>query len=199
MKALKKIPNILTLLRMVLTLIYLLLLHDLYLYSNDRLYFILAAIVFILICATDFIDGKIARRLKVSSSLGAALDVTADFIFIISSNIMLIIQNILPLWFMMIVFAKFIEFIITSYIIKKYNNFSRSLFIFDYFGRIAAANFFLIPGITLFVYIGLNIMYINIIIYITLILTFTSSLARCMNCHKALIIKESLDNYDNAS
>lgn len=190
MKIFKQIPNILTSLRIVLTLIYLVLVYDLYSYNNNRLYFISTVIVFILICATDFMDGKIARKMKVTSRLGGFLDVTADFIFIISSNTVLAINNVIPLWFIVVILAKFIEFLVTSHIIKRHRNIYNSVFIFDYFGRIAAVNFFLIPGVALFSYRGLNIL-----IYITLILVLISSLARCINCYKVLKLKVTIDNY----
>ena len=195
MRMLKCIPNILTSARMVLSLIYLSLLYKLHLYSNNRLYFALAGILFVLICATDFIDGKIARKLKVVSPLGGLLDVAADFIFIVSSLIMLNMQSMIPIWFIFMVIAKFTEFIVTSYIIRKHQNNSNVLFIFDYFGRVAAVNFFLIPGMVLLVYVGLNIIFINIFLYITLILVLISSSARCIHFFKLLnVTKEEESN-----
>lgn len=199
MKMLKWIPNMLTSLRMVLTFIYLLLLYDLHLYRNNRLYFTLTIIVFVLICVTDFMDGKIARKIKAVSLLGSFLDVAADFIFIVSSLIVLIIHNVISVWCIVMVLAKFTEFLVTSYIIRNYYNISNKFFIFDYFGRIAAVNFFLIPGMSLFVYIGLNVIYINIFIYITLILVLISSLARCINCYKVLKLKALLGSCDIAT
>ncbi|EJE7236221.1 CDP-alcohol phosphatidyltransferase family protein [Clostridium sporogenes] len=180
------IPNVLTGLRMVLTFIYLLFLENLNLYSNNKLYFASAGIVFFLICVTDFIDGKIARKIKAESLLGSFLDVTADFIFIISSLALLNLNNRIPIWFTVLTLIKFIEFFITSYIIKKYYNVSNNFFQFDYFGRIAAMNFFLIPGMVLLTYIGLNIIYINMLIWITLILVIISFSVRCTKVIKCL-------------
>jgi len=197
MKIVKLIPNILTSARIVLSLIYLLLLNNLYLYSNNRLYLILAAIVFVLIGATDFVDGKIARKLKITSPLGALLDVAADFIFIVFSLIMLNMQSMIPIWFIIMIIAKFTEFIITSHIIRNHQNDSKTLFIFDYFGRVAAVNFFLIPGMVLLVYVGLNILYINIFLYITLSLVLISSSARCIHCLK--LIKGTKERKFNVS
>ena len=182
MKILRYIPNILTLVRMILTLIYLHLLYALN--SSDRMYFTTALIVFILVCITDFIDGKIARALKVSSPFGALLDVTVDFGFIISSLVMLSVRSIIPMWFIAVVLGKFTEFLGTSYFIKKHQVNCSSLFIFDYFGRIAAVNFYLIPGISLLIYIGLSAIFLNIFIYLTLILVAISSTARIIKCYK---------------
>lgn len=128
MKIPKCTPNVLTGLRIVLTFIYLLLLDNLNFYSNNRLYFASAGIVFFLICVTDFIDGKIARKIKGESLLGSFLDVTADFIFIISSLALLNLNNRIPIWFTVLTLIKFIEFFITSYIIKKYHNISNNFF-----------------------------------------------------------------------
>jgi len=183
MKILKYIPNILTLVRMILTLIYLHLLYALN--SSNRMCFTTALIVFILICITDFVDGKIARALKASSPFGALLDVTADFVFIISSLVMLSVKGMIPMWFIAVVLGKFVEFLGTSYFIKKHQVNCSSLFIFDYFGRIAAVNFFLIPGLSLLLYIGLGAICLNIFIYLTLILVAISSTARIMKCYKA--------------
>ena len=197
MKLLKYVPNILTSMRLVLTFIYLILLHALN--GNNKLYFTAALIIFILICLTDFLDGKIARATKAASPFGALLDVAADFVYIFSSLIMLSVNNMIPMWFIALVLGKFIEFLVTSYFIKKYESKSNSLFIFDYFGRIAAMNFFLIPGISLFVYADLDIMYINILLYITLILVVISSLVRCANCYKVIKLKRLVYNCDGTT
>ena len=108
---------------------------------------------------------------------------------------MLNMQSMIPIWFIFMVIAKFTEFIVTSYIIRKHQNNSNVLFIFDYFGRVAAVNFFLIPGMVLLVYVGLNIIFINIFLYITLILVLISSSARCIHCFKLLkVTKEEESN-----
>jgi len=190
MKILKYIPNTLTSVRIALTLVYL---HLLFLLnSSNKIYFTAAFVVFLLICLTDIFDGKIARKVKAASSFGALLDVAADFVFIISSLTMLCVYNMIPMWFIAAVLGKFIEFITTSYIIKKHQSNTDSLFIFDYFGRIAAINFFLTPGIVIFMNIGLNVMYINIFIYVTLILVIISSSARVANCYKVLKLKRPI-------
>lgn len=195
MRMIKFVPNILTLTRVIFTMIYLLMLYDLHLYGNSGLYFILAVLVFIIICVTDLLDGKIARKMQITSSLGGLLDVSADFIFIVSSLIMLSIYNMIPRWFIVLVLVKFIEFTITSYIIGNHKNGSNAFFIFDCFGRAAAVNFFLAPGIVLLSYVGLKIMFINIFLYITIGLVLISSSARCINCYKVLKVRKETDVY----
>ena len=190
MRILKWIPNILTLTRIILTINFLVLLHDLHLYVNNTVYFTLAVIVFVLICLTDFMDGKIARKINTVSTIGGLLDVTADLIFILSSTFMVSLHDFIPMWYMVLVLVKFIEFVVTSYIIRNNQSNVNSLFIFDYFGRVAAVNFFLIPGIALFAYIGLKVIIISIFLYITLVLVLISSLNRCIKCYKLLKIKK---------
>jgi len=71
------IPNILSLSRIIfLPLLYFLLLED---------YKIPLLISYILIGATDYFDGKIAKRLNQVSDLGKTLDSVADLIFYLSS------------------------------------------------------------------------------------------------------------------
>lgn len=189
MRILKWIPNILTLTRIILTISFLLLLHDLHLYVNNTVYFTLAVIVFVLICLTDFIDGKIARKINTVTTIGGLLDVAEDLIFILSSTFMLSLHNFIPMWYMVLVLVKFLEFVITSYIINNNQSNVKSLFIFDFFGRVAAVNFFLMPGMALFIYIGLKVIIINIFLYITLVLVLISSFNRCTICYKLLKIK----------
>ncbi len=185
MKIPRCIPNILTGLRIILTFIYLLLLDNLNLYSNNELYFTCGIIVFLLICVTDFIDGKIARKIKAESLLGSFLDVTADFIFIISSLALLNLNNRIPIWFTVLTLIKFIEFLLHLTLLKSTTIFL-IIFSFDYFGRVSAISFFLIPGIVLLTYIGLDILYINTLIFITLILVIISFLVRCTKVIKYL-------------
>lgn len=199
MRGIKLIPNILTILRILLTLIYVPMLYNLHLKNDDMLYFGLIVAGFIIICLTDLLDGKIARKMQVESQFGGIFDVVADFIFIVSSHIVLIIDKKVPIWFIAIILGKFIEFIITSNIIKKHSKIQSSIFIFDYFGRIAAVNFYLLPGLILLVYKGLNIMWINIFIYITVSLVIISSSARILECYKGLkikVLKRSVNEID---
>ncbi|MCS4479947.1 CDP-alcohol phosphatidyltransferase family protein [Clostridium botulinum] len=72
-----------------------------------------------LICVTDFIDGKIARKIKAESLLGSFLDVTADFIFIISSLALLNLNNRIPIWFTVLTLIKFIEFLLHLTLLKS--------------------------------------------------------------------------------
>ena len=69
------IPNILTLLRLVLIPVFLL--------ASFRGMFLTAFILFITAAVTDIFDGVIARRLNQRSRIGAILDPTADKIMLV--------------------------------------------------------------------------------------------------------------------
>lgn len=64
------IPNILSLFRLILLPVYA------YLYMNEK--YLVAAVIMALSCLTDLVDGKIARRFNMISTLGKILDPAAD-------------------------------------------------------------------------------------------------------------------------
>jgi len=68
-------------------------------------------------------------------------------LYIIVSYVVLIEIKILPLWFLGFICFKFIEFIMTSKVIKSYNKSSMKPFVFDKIGRLVSATFLIIPGI----------------------------------------------------
>ncbi len=81
-KIVKLIPNILTIGRLVLTLIFLVMI----LYSpkaaNKSLFLDIAFIIFLVAGLTDIIDGKVARMFNVTSKFGRMLDPLADKILV---------------------------------------------------------------------------------------------------------------------
>jgi Phosphatidylglycerophosphate synthase len=109
--------------------------------------FINLIILFLAICFSDLLDGKIARKTGFVSTTGAKLDVFADLLYILLSYTTLIILKILPLWFLGFACLKFTEFVMTSRFIKRHNKSSDNPFVFDKIGRIVSATFFIIPGI----------------------------------------------------
>jgi CDP-diacylglycerol--glycerol-3-phosphate 3-phosphatidyltransferase len=85
MKLKKLIPNMLTISRLIVTpfIIYL------GIKGNIKLLIIIA----IFIALTDFLDGKLARRWNVTSSIGAKLDAIGDKVLAIGLLIVLVIRN----------------------------------------------------------------------------------------------------------
>lgn len=68
------IPNILSLLRLVLIPVYI----SIYLNATNPVNFCMAGLILSVSCATDAVDGIIARRFHMESTLGKILDPTAD-------------------------------------------------------------------------------------------------------------------------
>lgn len=61
-----------------------------------------ALLVLVVSGATDYLDGKLARRLNQTSALGAILDPVADRLFILAVVIGLWMRDIIPWWLMLI-------------------------------------------------------------------------------------------------
>ena len=62
--------------------------------------------VFLVAALTDFADGYIARRFKLTSRLGAALDPIADKVNMLVATVMLALQELLPLWLAIAIVAR---------------------------------------------------------------------------------------------
>jgi hypothetical protein len=123
------------------------------------------------------------------SNLGGFLDLAADAFFIFSSFITLNLFNIVPSWYTLFIFFKFIEFIITSSLWKKFNNESKEYYMKDTPGRLAAALFYITPGIVyLLFYMRCSSPIAILIPYacITAILSLYSSFMRCSKILSAL-------------
>ena len=94
----KKIPNILSILRIVLIpLVAWLILFD---------YFLYALITTLIIAISDFLDGFIARVFNAESEIGSYLDSIADKAFIISAYMLIGTQDLLPIFVIIIVISR---------------------------------------------------------------------------------------------
>ena len=92
------IPNLLTILRVLLTPLLVILLLE------ERLSE--ALVVFIVAGVTDGLDGLIARLYKQKSRLGAILDPLADKLLLASTYALLAFQNLVPNWLTVIVLSR---------------------------------------------------------------------------------------------
>jgi CDP-diacylglycerol--glycerol-3-phosphate 3-phosphatidyltransferase len=68
--------------------------------------YIIASVLIILIWLTDVFDGYIARKRKEITELGKILDPLADKTTIISIGLILLLKNIIPLWFALVIFIR---------------------------------------------------------------------------------------------
>ena len=94
----KKVPNILSILRITLIpLVAWLILSD---------YFLYALITTLFIAISDFLDGFIARIFNAQSEIGSYLDAIADKAFIISAYMLIGTQNLLPTFLIIIVISR---------------------------------------------------------------------------------------------
>ncbi|MBF0226853.1 MAG: CDP-diacylglycerol--glycerol-3-phosphate 3-phosphatidyltransferase [Desulfobacterales bacterium] len=92
------IPNILTLLRILLTPLFIILLL--------KKMFSISLIIFVMLGITDALDGLIARYYNQRTLLGAYLDPIADKLLLTSSFIFLSALRIMPSWLTVIVVSR---------------------------------------------------------------------------------------------
>ncbi len=101
------LPNLLTMLRIVLIPVALFLIID----GTPRSTF-LAAMVYAVSAITDFLDGWLARRMGLTSVLGKFLDPLADKLLVISSLVAMVAMGHVPAWAVILIVAR--ELSITS-------------------------------------------------------------------------------------
>jgi len=75
--------------------------------------------LFLLAIGTDFLDGYIARKMKVGTKFGAYFDATVDFIFIIGMFRIFVTAGLYPYWVLPLMLFAFVQFLITSFLYKK--------------------------------------------------------------------------------
>jgi len=102
------IPNILTLFRIVVTPLFFILFY----YFPTRVFSLLASLLFALASFTDFLDGYLARRWNLESSLGKFLDPLADKLLVAVALIMLIPLGRVPSWMVAVIIGR--EILVTG-------------------------------------------------------------------------------------
>lgn len=107
------IPNVLTLLRILLIPIFL------YFYLVDD--YSKAFWLFFLAGVTDFFDGLIARRFGRKTTLGAILDPAADKLLMNSSFVVLSVVGTIPWWLTALVFARDLLIVLGLAFLKKHH------------------------------------------------------------------------------
>ena len=97
----RNLPNILSISRLIATLlVFILVLLD------QQWAFLVATILFFLASVTDYLDGYLARRFNVVSSMGVFLDLTADKVFVSAVMIALVPVSLVPAWVVFIVVTR---------------------------------------------------------------------------------------------
>ena len=71
-----------------------------------------SVVVYAVAAVTDSLDGRIARSRRMVSELGKFLDPLADKILVITVLLILVGENVVPFWVVVVIFAR--EFVITG-------------------------------------------------------------------------------------
>jgi cardiolipin synthase len=109
------IPNLLSLIRLLLLPVFFVLLVQ---YENN----ILAFIVILVASLTDLIDGSVARATHSVSKLGQLLDPFVDRVFIIVGVIAIFLAGRVPLWIMLVLLGRdACMFVLTIYQKRRFN------------------------------------------------------------------------------
>jgi CDP-diacylglycerol--glycerol-3-phosphate 3-phosphatidyltransferase len=101
-KRIFNLANNLTLTRIIIVPVLIVIL----LYSTSKTSCLIAAILFALAGFTDWLDGYIARKQNLITSLGIFLDPLADKILVSITLIMLLSLNRVPAWMVAIIIAR---------------------------------------------------------------------------------------------
>jgi CDP-diacylglycerol--glycerol-3-phosphate 3-phosphatidyltransferase len=102
------IPNLLTLFRIFVTPLFFIL----FFYFPTKVFSLLASLLFALASLTDFLDGYIARRWNLETSLGKFLDPLADKLLVAVALIMLIPLDRVPSWMVAVIIGR--EILVTG-------------------------------------------------------------------------------------
>ena len=183
--------NLVTLLRVPLIVIFIYNIINYFNFSNSSNGMI-TIIVSICILFSDFIDGKLARKYKVTSNIGQNLDIYLDFIYIISGVIILSLYNQLDYYFDIVIVYKFLEFIVFSRVFRgKYQCKKGNNYYYDLLGELVSASFYIVPLIVVSLryfncYYGTII--INIVVICITIFTCISSIVKIIFIIKSYIL-----------
>lgn len=153
--------------------------------SNSTSLIIYILVLNVLIYATDFFDGKLARKWHVCSKLGESLDVFSDLGYMTSQYYLLIRAEYMSWAILACIYLEFLVFIITS---LYYKPVTRKTFLFNKIGKIVAVYYYLLP----LLYIGAIYLKCNIWVFLSMnalclvltVLAILDRLAICLNFYK---------------
>ncbi len=158
----RQIVNVLSVSRIIFGLLFLI-------GVTSDIHMVYLIIIFALAVLSDILDGHLARKYDLIVDNGSKIDVICDFLFIFLSTIALVLIDLAPAWFLLIIILKLLEFFITSGIkTLKY----------DKFGTYVAYMFYAFPIVAILITSK------NITLILTIIITvcaIASSLSRIKN------------------
>lgn len=106
------IPNMLTILRIILVPVYLYLF-----YTSGENHLLYAGMAFIVAGISDILDGYIARKYDLATKIGAALDPFADKLMTFAVLISFTTAGLIPSWVLMILGAKEVIMILGGFVL----------------------------------------------------------------------------------
>lgn len=109
----RQLPNILTILRIIMTPLFIY-----YLFWGNGNGYMLALVIFILASITDLIDGKLARALGVESTLGKILDPLADKILVLSALISFITLDLVYGWIVALIVLRDVVITVIRFVLE---------------------------------------------------------------------------------
>lgn len=175
------IPNILTLSRIGATII---LAWAMILDSNHTSMLWLAILLSGFIYLTDVLDGKLARQFQCCSAFGAKLDISADLLYIMSMDLILIVHKQMSGWIFGLVLGEFFVFAVSSVCYTKSSEIKESCF--DSIGRITAGYYYIMP-LLYFILSGvqqssMQKLFITLADLVCVILTLAAIISRVRMC-----------------
>ncbi len=111
-----------------------------YFYMSNDTWIFLGLLIFC--AATDYLDGYLARRLAVSSKVGAYYDAATDFTLMFGIYTLFVVLGLYSLWFVFLLAVAFAQFILTSLFARK---------LYDLVGRYLGSTLYIGAALTLLV------------------------------------------------
>lgn len=125
-------------------------------------------IIFILTVISDVCDGWLSRKYNISTDNGAKFDVICDFIFIMISTFALVLIDLIPSWFLLIITLKLIEFFKTS----------NEKLVYEKFGHFVALMFYIFPIVAILLNDKFTVLILAILITICALISSLSRIYR---------------------
>ena len=110
------LAHLLTSVRLVLTPVFLLVIEAGQ-HQPTLLKALAVVVLFLMICASDYYDGPVARALGVDSDLGKVLDNLADITFLLVTLTYLVLANVVPWWIPATIALAFSQYTVDSWLL----------------------------------------------------------------------------------
>ncbi len=127
----RHVPNLLTVFRIILVPIFI------FTYLNDQ--GPIALTIFIIAGFTDLLDGYIARKYNLITTIGTLLDPLADKLMLLSVLTCMTLKNILPIWVPALMYLKELSLVVGS--ILLYFRHEKMTIPSNIYGKLATVSF----------------------------------------------------------